>query len=110
MSEKIKTWVADHYFNLIIFHGLVLLLFLLRSAGYFNPFLPISVNFIVLTSLVLSVFILGARSRAIFIIALAFWLFAGLIRIMQIEVWAERTAIYAYESLVLGVILLLWPE
>ena len=105
-----KVWVTEHYFNLIVFHGLVLLMFLLRSAGYFHPFLPISINLIVLTSLILSVFILGARSRAMFLVALTFWLFAGFIRVLQIEVWAERTAIYAYESLVLGVILLLWPE
>jgi|SRR3989344_4025150 len=105
-----KAWATQHFFNIFVFHGIVIIMFLLRSAGYFHPFLPISINLIVLTSLVLSIFILGARSRAMFLIALAFWLFAGFIRVVQIEVWAERTAIYAFESLVLGVILLLWPH
>lgn len=90
--------------NLIIFTLLVVFLFLLRSAGYFQPYFVISVNFIVMVAVILAYFILNIKSRTVFLITLIFWVFAGFLRVVRIDVWAERTGIYVYESLCLGVL------
>lgn len=92
----------------VIFNIALMFVFLLRSAGYFSPYLPISVNMIVVFALILSVVLLKANYKTMFITAMVFWIFAGLLGILKINVWAERTAIYVFESLVLGVILLTW--
>lgn len=110
MEEKIKKWVVDNNFRLIIFNIIIVFLFLLRSAGYFQPYFPISVNFIVIFALVLSFFLLGTRSRTVFVITLVFWIFAAMLQLLQINVWSERTGIYAFESMVFGVLLFLYEE
>ncbi len=110
MEARVKKWVLEYNFNLIIFNIVIVFLFLLRSAGYFMPYFPISVNFIVVFGLVLSYFLLGTNSRTVFFITLFFWVFAGFLRMVGINVWAERTGIYAYESLVFGVLLFLFEE
>lgn len=99
-TDKIEKWV--------VFNVLLMLAFLLRSAGYFAPYLPITVNMIVIFALCLSVCLLRANSRALFLFSVALWFFAGFLAIFQIPVWAERTTVYVFESLVLGVILLTW--
>src|SRR5688572_17170247 len=104
---KFKKWISDYNYRLIIFNIIIVFLFLLRSAGYFHPYFPISVNFIVIFGLVLSVILLGAKSNLIFGVTLAFWLFAGSLELLGIYVWAERTGIYAFESLLFGVVLFL---
>lgn len=98
--EKADKWV--------VFNVLIMLAFLLRSAGYFAPYLPITVNMIVIFALCLSVYLLKANSRTLLIFSILLWLFAGILAVLKIPVWAERTAIYVFESLVLGVILLTW--
>jgi hypothetical protein len=107
IAEKVKDWIKFYNIRLILFNIIIVFLFLLRSAGYFQPYFPISVNFIVIVGLFLSVIILGARSKIVFLVTLAFWVFAGFLKIIRIDVWAERTGIYAFESLVFGVILFL---
>ena len=110
MENKLKKWVMEYNYRLIIFNIVLVFLFLLRSAGYFQPYFPISVNFIVIFGLVLSFFLLGVRSKAIFVIVVIFWMFAGALQILRINVWAERTGIYAYESLVFGVIVFVFEN
>lgn len=100
-------WAKSHFLQLIVFNILLVFLFLLRSAGYFHPFFVISVNAIVLIGLIASIFLLGVRSKAMFLVALLFWLFAGFVKLIKIDVWAERTAVYAYQALIIGVILLI---
>src|SRR5581483_7337411 len=100
----------NNNYKLILFNIIVVFLFLLRSAGYFQPFFPISVNFIVIVALLLSIFLLGARSRIIFIVVILFWIFAGALRVLKIDVWAERTGIYAYESLVIGCLVFIFER
>lgn len=105
---KVNHWVEKNNFRIILFNMVVVFLFLLRSAGYFHPYFEISVNFIVLASIVLSILLLKAKARAIFFVALTFWLFAGLMKVLKINVWAERTAIYTYQALVVATILLVY--
>jgi membrane-bound ClpP family serine protease len=107
---KFKKWISDYNYRLILFNIIIVFLFLLRSAGYFQPYFPISVNFIVIVGLVLSVVLLGAKSNLVFYATLLFWIFAAFLKIVGIDVWSERTGIYAYESLVFGVILFLFEN
>lgn len=107
VKRKVNDWVISRYFQIAVFNILVLVLFMLQSAGYFHPFLPISVNLIVLVSLISSIFLLGARSGAFFTIAFIFWIFAAFLKVVKIDPWAERTAVYTYEAMLIGVVLLL---
>ncbi len=91
-----------------LFTLIIVFLFLLRSAGYFQPYFPVGVNFIMIVALILGVVILGFRSNVIFLVTLVFWVFAGMIKLLRIEVWAERTGLYAFESLIVGVVLFLY--
>jgi len=104
-QKKIAIWASSHFVNLAMFNTLLVILVLLHSAKYFNPFWTISINVIVLVSLIASVFLLGARSRSLFIVSLLFWFFAGGIRILGINVWAERISIYTFQSFFIGVLL-----
>lgn len=109
-SVVVRRWSLDHLPGLFIFNIFLMLEMLLYTAGYFSPFFSITINLIVLTSLILSIFILGVRSKVAFMIAIFFWCFAGILQILQISVWAERTTIYAYEALVVGIILLIFES
>ncbi len=100
--EKI---IGKKLLGLFIFNILLMILILMRSADYFVPFFLISINFIVFMSIVFSVFLVGIRSRGVFLIALLFWSFAAFLRLLNAGVWAERTGIYAYQAIVVGVIL-----
>ncbi|MEK7526479.1 MAG: hypothetical protein AAB546_03295 [Patescibacteria group bacterium] len=107
IKKDIQVWVTGHYFQIAVFNLIIILMFLLYSAGYFDPYLRITINIIVLIGLIVSIPLLNAGSRAILTVAILFWLFAAFLRVVKIEVWAERTVIYAYEALLLGVILLI---
>ena len=102
-----QEWGNKHLFKMLIFNTILMFLVLLRSAGYFLPFFGISVNFIVLTMLILSIFLLGSKSKSMFITAFLFWLFACLMKVLKIDIWAERTAIYTFQALFIGAILLI---
>lgn len=106
-TQNLKKWANNRVFGLFIFNIIVMLLILLYTAGYFAPFFPLTINFIVLVSLILSIILLGVKSKALLVIALLFWIFAAVIRILKIEVWAERTAIYSYQALFIGILLLI---
>jgi len=104
-NKELKLWSKDHFVNLSVFNFIIFMLILLRSAGYFHPFFPLSVNAVIFITLICAVIILKLRNRGLFFVAGSFWIFASLMKILKVDVWAERTAIYAYQSLVLGVTL-----
>lgn len=106
-SGSINKWMLSHYLQIAIFNLLLIVLFLLHSAGYFHPFFPLSINVIVLISLFSSIILLSANSRSMFVVSLFFWIFAGLIKVFNVDVWAERTAVYAFESFMVATCLLL---
>lgn len=108
LNNKSSVWGHSHYVRLAIFNTLIVLLVLLRIAGYFHPFFVITVNAVVMVALIAAVLLLGARSKVLFLIALLTWLFAAFLRIVKIEVWAERTAVYTFQALVIGTILLIY--
>lgn len=103
--SKIKLWAQERIIGLFTFNAILMLMILLQSAGYFSPFFPLSINTIVMISLISSIFLLGTNSKASFVLALVFWLFASFLKIVKIDVWAERTVIYAYQALMVGLVL-----
>lgn len=107
LQKSVGEWSSSHFVGVAVFNLLLIFLFLLYSAGYFKPFLPISINLIVVVGLVSSIFLLGARSQAIFIAGLFFWLFAGFLKFVGVDVWAERTTIYTFQAFVIGMALLI---
>lgn len=106
IAERVKEWIQVRQFQITVFNILLMLLILLRSAGYFAPYFPITINSIFLAMLLLSVFILGTRSASLGLVAFFFWTLAAILRILEINVWAERAALYAFEALALCVLLL----
>lgn len=110
IKKSLSFWIASHYLHLSIYNSLLLLLVLLRSAGYFAPFFSITINLIVLVALLASIVMLGARSRTMIVVTIFFWSFAALLKVVKIDVWAERTAIYAFEAFLVGVVIYLFEN
>lgn len=106
ISEKLHSWVNAHYLQLAVFNIFLLFLVLLRSAGYFEPFLSLTINLITMVSLVLITLLFNSKSGFMFLVAAFFWVGSAILRILGVEVWAERTAIYTVQALLLGIILL----
>lgn len=100
-----KTWALNRIFGLFIFNLTVIMLMLLHTAGYFAPFFPLTINVIVMVALILAVLLLGIGSNTLFFLGLFFWIFAAFLKLVGVEVWAERTAIYSYQSLILALAL-----
>jgi len=106
-KKKIRRWIKAHQIGFGLFNILIMLMILLRSAGYFEPYMTISINLIFIVALLSAIFLLEMRDRGAFGVALVFWFIAGILRVLKIDVWAERAALYAFEALSLGVLLLI---
>jgi hypothetical protein len=106
-KQSIYLWAQRHMFGLFLFNSIIMLLVLLHNAGYFHPFFIISINFIVVVSLVLAIILLNATSKAIFLIAISFWLLTAFFKITTIDTWAERSSIYAFNAFAVGVFMML---
>lgn len=107
MRHKLTHWVNSHLLGLFVFNLVIIILVLLHGAGYFHPFFIISINFITIVGLTLSIFLLGANSKTMFGMSLLFWFVASIFRNLNIDIWAERAAINVYQALVIGVLLLI---
>lgn len=105
--DNLNQWAIDHLVGLFIFNIIMSLLVLLNTAEYFKPFFSLGINVIFFIGLILSIPLLGARSKSMFFISIVFLVFATFLKILKIEVWAERTAVYTFQSLLIGVILLI---
>ena len=105
--RQFQNWSQERISALFLFNMVLGLLLLLHSAGYFAPFFLLTINFIAVISLVLAVILFRINSSIIFFITILFWIFAALLKITNVEAWAVRSAIYAFESLVIGVLLMI---
>src|SRR3989304_8459250 len=85
-----EAWAKEHILGLFIFNSLLVILLLLRSAGYFSPFFPLTINFIIFVCLVLLIFLLNAKSKTLILIAITFLLLTAFFTIFRIGIWAER--------------------
>lgn len=104
LRNHLEDWAHQNILNIFIFNICLTLLLLLRSAGYFSPFFPLSIGFIITLCLILLIILWGARSKVLFIIAVFFWVFAAFLRMLGVDIWAERAAIYTFEALILGLL------
>ncbi len=105
--KNIENWSKENTSNLLMFNTILVFMVLMRSAGYFLPYFELTINVIVIIMLVLSIFLLRSNSKSLFVVAFLFWLFASLMKVLKVDIWAERTAIYTFESLLIGTILLI---
>lgn len=101
MNKKFREWADKHLAGLFVFNLLVLLLIMLQSIGYFDPFLKITATLIIVIAMVLSIFLLGVRANGIIILTLLFWSIGFIFKIFKIDIWAERLGIYTFYSLLL---------
>lgn len=107
-KERLNTWAKENLVGLFLFNLILLVLVLLRFAGYFTPYLLLNINTIYLISLVLAVVLLKANSRVLFAVALLFWCLAAFLKAAQVNVWAERTVEYFFQAVLVGVLLLFY--
>lgn len=107
LKSKLKGWAEERILGVFVFTNVLFLLVLLYSAGYFAPYLPLTINIIVVIAIILSIILLQLHSKFIFSLAIFFWLLTSIFMVFDIDVWAERAAIYAFEALVIGIILLI---
>lgn len=107
IDRRITKWTQQKGYRLFIYQIILLLLVLMHSLGYFDPFFEITAHFIILTAIILSVFLLQMQSIQIYFVAFVFWIITCFFQLMSIEVWAERTSMYAFESLCIATVSLL---
>lgn len=104
LTGKFQEWGQKKYFQLAMLNIFLVILVLLRSAGYFEPYFPITINAIVILGVLASIVLLRVGSSFAFIISFTFWILTAIFRILYIVPWAERTALYSFESFVIGVV------
>lgn len=103
----LNNWVKKHLLGLFIFNAILIILVLLNTAQYFKPFFYLGINAIFFISLLLSIFLLGVKSRSMFLISLIFLMFGIFLKVVKIDIWADRASIYFYQSFAMGLMLLL---
>ena len=104
--RAIDAWILNHLIGLFVFNMAIILMALLNTAQYFKPFFYLGINTIFLLSLILATIFLGARTKAMFTISLVFLVFAALLKIAKIDIWADRASIYFYQAFFIGLSLL----
>lgn len=105
---ELRTWGDKNFLGLLFVNLVLMMLILLRSAGYFEPYLTITINLIILVMIIMIRFLLRVKGKVILEFSLFFLLFAMFLKVLNIEIWAERSMIYSYEALLVGIMLLLF--
>lgn len=105
LKKKFDLWLYKRLGGLALFNILLMLMVLLRSAGYFAPFFPLSINTIVLLSMIMGIVLLGFREKELFVSAIVFLTISAVFRALAIEIWAERSSIYTYQAMILAVLI-----
>jgi hypothetical protein len=85
-----------------LYNVFMMILVLMHSVGYFNPFFTISINVIVLTAIILAVIMMRLPSTFVFVCTSLFWAIAAFFQLAHIDIWAERAGTYAFESFLVG--------
>lgn len=107
---KLRRWGSENFLGILSLNVLLMMLILLRSAGYFEPFLSLSINLIVLVVLLMSKILLKITSQHVIVIALAFIMLAAVLKLFVVDIWAERSMIYSFEALSFAIILMLFEN
>lgn len=99
MYRKLINWFREKQPEVALFNFCILVLVLLHSAGYFHPYFTITINVVVIVSIVLAIVILRAKNIAILMFTLVMLLTTAFFKLTHIDVWSERVAIYFFEGL-----------
>lgn len=102
--EKLKGWIKTRYFQLALFNIFLMILVLLRSAGYFDPYFTITINAIVVLAILAAIALLRIRSSFTFFLACLFWVLTGFFRVFSVFPWAERTALYSFQAFIIAMV------
>lgn len=106
-SKILNIWVQGHVLGLFIFNIILIILVLLNTAQYFKPFYYLGINEIFFISMIMSIFLLGARSRTMFLISILFLILSMVLKVVKVDIWADRASVYFYQSFTIGLVLLL---
>jgi len=110
LSKGFEDWAKKYHYRLILLNVVLIGLFLLHSVGYFHPYFPISINFIILIGLILCALLLNAGSRVFFVAGIMFWAVSLFFKVVRVDVWAVRTGDYVFQMIFLGAVLLVWEK
>ncbi|MBI3397345.1 hypothetical protein HY045_02615 [Candidatus Woesebacteria bacterium] len=105
---KLNNWIFKHLSGLFVFNLSLLMMVLLNTAGYFKPFYYIGINTIFFLTMILGILLLDLRTKSMFTISLFFLVFAAFLKIVKVDVWADRASIYFFEALIFGLILMVF--
>lgn len=109
-KKDTEKWAYSNFFSIFIINLILLILFLLHSAGYFDPYFPITVNFVIIVGIFVATILLNLNIQILIVMAGAFWLFAGLLYLLRVNIWAYRTTLYVFQIFVLMIVLLLYQS
>ena len=107
VGKSVKVWVEKKLVGIFIFNLIVVVMVLLNTAQYFKPFFYLGINSIFFLSLILAVALLGSRTKEMFLISIIFLLFAAFLKVVKIDIWADRASIYFYQAFLIGLVLLI---
>ncbi|MDO8638504.1 MAG: hypothetical protein Q7R43_02935 [Candidatus Daviesbacteria bacterium] len=97
-----QEWAQKRVAGLFVLNLILMLLVIMSVAGYFAPFFPLTINLIVLVGVVLSIFLIGMNRKTLYMFVLFFWLLAAILKTLNINIWAERSAVYAFEIFIVA--------
>ncbi len=105
--NQLRAWSQKRITGLFVLNLTLIILLLLHSAGYFSPYFYLNIDAIFFLTILLGIIILRIKSRIIFLISLIFLMFAGLLDLFRVDIWAERSGIYAYQALFIAVVFMI---
>lgn len=104
ITDSFTTWSKKNTASLLWLNLMVMVLLLLKSAGYFAPFFLVSVNHIYVLMLLYSIIFLKIRSRELTVLALIFLVISAVLTVFHMDVWAVRSAWYMYQAFLIALI------
>ncbi|MFA5770886.1 MAG: hypothetical protein WC894_05335, partial [Patescibacteria group bacterium] len=103
-------WSLKNTLGIFLFNIVIIVLVLLHTANYFNPYFFISINVIFFIGFILLPIMLKADYPVLFLFACLFWILSAILKFIKIDVWAERSSIYAFQAFFVGVVVLFLNE
>lgn len=107
---RLDQWSRNNLLGIFLFNLVIIILVLLRSADYFRPFFPLSINLIFFIGFILLPILLKVSDRTLFFIASLFWIFSTLLKLFRIDTWAERSSIYCFQAFFVGLMISFFNE
>lgn len=100
--QKIKKGFLAKQSQMLILLWLIVVLFLIKQTGYFNPYLEITFLFISFVIWISAVLLLRLSSSFSLGACIIMWIAAMIIVLLGIIPWAERASLYSFGFLLFG--------